>query len=200
MPEFIAVLCITILAVISPGADFAIITKNSYLYGRTIGVLTALGIALGVFIHVAYTLLALNWIFHYNPNFLNIIRYIGAGYLIYIGYNTFIQTSVIDIQNLSRPTAIQAFKTGFLTNALNPKTMLFVMSTYAQIITTSTVILIGYGLFISLIHFLWFTLLSLVFSQPHIRKNMLARQKPINKTIGSILIILGLLLFGADLF
>lgn len=34
MAEFIAVILITILAVISPGADFAIVTKNSYLYGR----------------------------------------------------------------------------------------------------------------------------------------------------------------------
>lgn len=34
MAEFIAVILITILAVVSPGADFAIVTKNSYLYGR----------------------------------------------------------------------------------------------------------------------------------------------------------------------
>ena len=58
MTEFLAVIMITILAVISPGADFAIVTKNSYLYGRSIGVLTSIGIALGVLVHVAYTLLA----------------------------------------------------------------------------------------------------------------------------------------------
>ena len=42
MAEFIAVILITILAVVSPGADFAIVTKNSYLYGRKIGVFTSL--------------------------------------------------------------------------------------------------------------------------------------------------------------
>ena len=52
MTEFLAVIMITILAVISPGADFAIVTKNSYLYGRSIGVLTSIGIALGVLVHV----------------------------------------------------------------------------------------------------------------------------------------------------
>lgn len=55
MAEFIAVILITILAVVSPGADFAIVTKNSYLYGRKIGVFTSLGISLGVLVHVTYT-------------------------------------------------------------------------------------------------------------------------------------------------
>jgi threonine/homoserine/homoserine lactone efflux protein len=54
MAEFIAVILITILAVVSPGADFAIVTKNSYLYGRKIGVFTSLGISLGVLVHVTY--------------------------------------------------------------------------------------------------------------------------------------------------
>lgn len=54
MGELIAVAGITLLAVISPGADFAIVTKNSYLYGRKIGVLTALGISLSVLFHAAY--------------------------------------------------------------------------------------------------------------------------------------------------
>ena len=48
MTELYTVIAITILAVISPGADFAIVTKNSYLYGRSIGILTSIGIALGV--------------------------------------------------------------------------------------------------------------------------------------------------------
>ncbi|MBV8635229.1 MAG: LysE family translocator, partial [Burkholderiaceae bacterium] len=48
MAELFAVAVITILAVISPGADFAMVTRNSLLYGRRAGVLCALGIALGV--------------------------------------------------------------------------------------------------------------------------------------------------------
>ncbi len=58
----ITVILITCLAVISPGADFAIVTRNSYLYGRQIGLSTALGIAGGVWIHVAYSLLGLGFL------------------------------------------------------------------------------------------------------------------------------------------
>ena len=57
MTEWIAVITITLLAVISPGADFALVSRNSLLLSRRAGVLTALGISLGVLIHVGYTLL-----------------------------------------------------------------------------------------------------------------------------------------------
>ena len=194
MTEFIAVLCITFLAVISPGADFAVVTKNSYLYGRHIGIFTALGIALGVLVHVSYTIIVLHWALHYTPNFLNIIRYIGAGYLIYIGYKTFTQPAAPHINALPTMTYGQAFKIGFLTNALNPKTTLFVISTYTQIISTTMSLLISYGLFMSFTHFIWFAIVSLVFSQPAIRQKMLSRQIIINRGIGSILVLLGLLL------
>ena len=69
MTEFFTVIMITILAVISPGADFAIVTKNSYLYGRSVGVLTAIGIALGVLVHVTYTLVAVAIVMKIAPNF-----------------------------------------------------------------------------------------------------------------------------------
>ncbi|MET4727496.1 threonine/homoserine/homoserine lactone efflux protein [Lysobacter enzymogenes] len=57
MQELLAVVTITSLAVISPGPDFAMVSRNSLLQSRRAGVLTALGIALGVWVHVGYTLL-----------------------------------------------------------------------------------------------------------------------------------------------
>ncbi|HLL37039.1 MAG TPA: LysE family transporter, partial [Streptomyces sp.] len=57
MTETLAVATITVLAVIAPGADFAMIVRNSYLYGRRTGLLGALGVAAGVLVHVTYTML-----------------------------------------------------------------------------------------------------------------------------------------------
>ena len=45
MTELIAVALITILAVISPGPDFAMVTRYSYLFGRRTGLTCAIGIA-----------------------------------------------------------------------------------------------------------------------------------------------------------
>ena len=134
MNEIIAIAIITLLAVISPGADFALVSRNSYLYGRKQGIYTAYGFACAVWIHISYSVLGLSFLKHYIPNLLHIIQYIGALYLMYIGYKTFTQQQISDhaTHTLLRPR--QAFIQGFLGNSLNPKTTLFVMSIFAQLL------------------------------------------------------------------
>ena len=197
MNEIIAIAVITLLAVISPGADFALVSRNSYLYGRKQGIYTAYGIACAVWIHISYSILGLSFLKHYIPNLLHIIQYIGALYLMYIGYKTFTQQQISDhaTHTLLRPR--QAFIQGFLGNSLNPKTTLFVMSIFAQLLRGNHGLthLIGYGMFISASHLLWFLLISLFCSTPVIRNKILRKQVSINRVIGTVLATLGLCLF-----
>ncbi|UJA01977.1 LysE family translocator [Acinetobacter johnsonii] len=197
MNEIIAIAVITLLAVISPGADFALVSRNSYLYGRKQGIYTAYGIACAVWIHISYSVLGLSFLKHYIPNLLHIIQYIGALYLMYIGYKTFTQQQISDhaTHTLLRPR--QAFIQGFLGNSLNPKTTLFVMSIFAQLLRGNHGLmhLIGYGMFISASHLLWFLLISLFCSTPVIRNKILRKQVSINRVIGTVLATLGLCLF-----
>ena len=197
MNEIIAIAIITLLAVISPGADFALVSRNSYLYGRKQGLYTAYGIACAVWVHICYSVLGLSFLKHYIPNLLHIIQYIGALYLMYIGYKTFTQQQISDhaTHTLLRPR--QAFIQGFLGNSLNPKTTLFVMSIFAQLLRGNHGLmhLIGYGMFISASHLLWFLLISLFCSTPVIRNKILRKQVSINRVIGTVLATLGLCLF-----
>ena len=197
MNEIIAIAIITLLAVISPGADFALVSRNSYLYGRKQGIYTAYGIACAVWVHICYSVLGLSFLKHYIPNLLHIIQYIGALYLMYIGYKTFTQQQISDhaTHTLLRPR--QAFIQGFLGNSLNPKTTLFVMSIFAQLLRGNHGLthLIGYGIFISASHLLWFLLISLFCSTPVIRNKILRKQVSINRVIGTVLATLGLCLF-----
>ena len=197
MNEIIAIAIITLLAVISPGADFALVSRNSYLYGRKQGIYTAYGIACAVWIHISYSVLGLSFLKHYIPNLLHIIQYIGALYLMYIGYKTFTQQQISDhaTHTLLRPR--QAFIQGFLSISLNPKTTLFVMSIFAQLLRGNHGLthLIGYGMFISASHLLWFLLISLFCSTPVIRNKILRKQVSINRFIGTVLATLGLCLF-----
>lgn len=85
MTELIAVITITLLAVISPGPDFAIVSRNSLMLSRRAGVLTALGIGAGVLIHVAYTLVGVGLLIQSSLWPFNTIKLIGAVYLIYLG-------------------------------------------------------------------------------------------------------------------
>ncbi|MEG1710154.1 MAG: LysE family transporter [Acinetobacter sp.] len=197
MNEIIAIAIITLLAVISPGADFALVSRNSYLYGRKQGIYTAYGIACAVWIHISYSVLGLSFLKHYIPNLLHIIQYIGALYLMYIGYKTFTQQQISDHATHTLLHPRQAFIQGFLGNSLNPKTTLFVMSIFAQLLRGNHGLmhLIGYGMFISASHLLWFLLISLFCSTPVIRNKILRKQVSINRVIGTVLATLGLCLF-----
>ena len=194
MNEIIAIVMITVLAVISPGADFALVSRNSYLYGRQSGLYTAYGIACAVWIHIGYSVFGLSVLKHYLPNLLSVIQYVGALYLIYIGYKTFIQLPVVEQSAVSFVQRKQAFRQGFLTNSLNPKTTLFVMSIFAQLLSKQNQMLslIGYGVFISASHLIWFMLVACFCSTPAIRNQILQQQKMINRLIGAILSCLGL--------
>lgn len=199
MSEIIPVIIITLLAVISPGADFAMVTRNSYLYGRKAGLLTTLGIGLGVQLHVFYTMIGVGILISTQPSLFFALKIVGAAYLIFVGYQTFTSKPVA-IDSIEQTSAnlsnFKSIKIGFFTNALNPKTTLFVLSTYSQIVSPSTPVLqqFGYGLFMSVAHWVWFALVCVFFSSPQLRSKMLNYQKPINQVIGGVLAALGSLL------
>lgn len=198
MNELIAVAIITILAVISPGADFAMVTRNSYLYGRRAGLLAAIGIALGVQVHVFYTMLGVGLLIAKSPNLFVAIKLIGAVYLVYIGYQTFCARAVATAELSSQAALSKAasLRSGFMTNAFNPKTTLFVLSTYTQVVhvDTSMTMQLAYGLFMSLAHWFWFSLVALFFSDSRLRAGMLRCQDVLNKVIGMVLVALGVML------
>ncbi|MER5193043.1 LysE family translocator [Streptomyces sp. NPDC002755] len=195
MTELLAVALITVLAVIAPGADFAMIVRNSYLYGRRTGLLAATGVAAGVLVHVTYTMLGVGLLIASSTFLFTVIKLIGAAYLIYIGVRTFRTKGEVevDLTGKTELTPLAALRAGFLTNVLNPKTTLFVVSTFSQVVSPGTPVRqqIGYGLFMSLAHLLWFGVVAVFFSHDRMRTLMLRGQRVLNKVIGSVLAGLG---------
>lgn len=195
MTEVLAVAVVTVLAVIAPGADFAMVVRGSYLYGRRTGLLGAVGVAAGVLVHVAYTMLGVGLLIASSTFLFTVVKLVGAAYLVYVGIRTFrTRTEVtVDLGNKTGLTPFAALRTGFLTNVLNPKTTLFVVSTFAQVVSPGTPVVqqVGYGLFMSLAHLLWFGVVALFFSHDRMRTLMLRGQKVLNKVIGSVLAALG---------
>ncbi|MET9961118.1 LysE family transporter [Streptomyces sp. NPDC006326] len=195
MTEVIAVAVITLLAVISPGADFAMVVRNSYLYGRPTGLLAAAGVAAGVLVHVSYTMLGVGLLIASSTALFTVIKLAGAAYLVWIGIRTFRARAEVTVDLESRPqlTRLGALRTGFLTNVLNPKTTLFVVSTFTQVVGPDTPVWqqAGYGLFMSAAHLGWFGAVALFFSNERLRERMLRAQKALNRAIGSVLVGLG---------
>lgn len=202
MNELIAVALFTVLAVISPGADFAMVTRSSYAQGRKAGLAAAIGIALGVQVHVLYTVLGIAVIISQSPVLFMAMKVVGAGYLIYLGYKSLTNTSRTCLDGLAQDgqaSTLQALRTGFLTNALNPKTMLFVVSAYTQVVQPGSPLALdfAYGAFMSFAHWLWFSLVAVFFSSAVLRKAMIERQVMVDRVIGVALIGLGVAVVAA---
>jgi RhtB (resistance to homoserine/threonine) family protein len=204
MQELIAVLTITVLAVISPGPDFAMVSRNSLLLSRRAGVLTALGIGLGVWVHVAYTLLGVGLVIQQSLRLYAALKILGALYLIYLGVKMLRSRADPAPTEAAPPAAISddaALRTGFLTNALNPKCTVFVVSLFLQVVQPAMPLAqrIGYGAFVSATHVLWFALVALLFSHGAIRAGLLRWRQWIDRAFGALLVGFGCLLAGSAL-
>jgi RhtB (resistance to homoserine/threonine) family protein len=197
MLELLTVATITILAVISPGADFAMVTRNSMVISRRAGVLTAAGIALGVLVHVGYSLLGVGLVISRSAVLFNLIKYLGAAYLVFLGFGMLRARPAASGATPAAPLSdLGALRTGFLTNATNPKTTLFVVSLFAQVISPRTPLAVqfGYGAFMSLAHLAWFVLVALAFSSVPAQRAVASSRHHVERAIGGVLVCLGLTL------
>ena len=188
-----------LLALISPGPDFFLACRNSIQYSSKIGIWTAVGFGMGVAIHISYTLFGLTWVIAQSNFLLDLIKYLGAIYLIYLGISsifskrTSIQTTTEHTPhpNINRFVAIRM---GFLTNLLNPKATLFFLSLFTIIIgpevKLSVMILLSFILVSSTI--LWFSWVAIFLDQQKIRNLIEAYQLEFNRFFGLLLIVIGI--------
>src|SRR5215216_4944825 len=77
-PEFLSVAIAHLLAVASPGPDFAIVLKQSLAHGRRTAIWTSVGIGSGILLHVSYSLFGLGLLIRGSEFWFNAIKYAGA--------------------------------------------------------------------------------------------------------------------------
>ena len=198
------VIVIHLLAVISPGPDFIMCVRNSLTYSRRTGVWTAVGFGAGIAVHVFYSVAGLALVISKSILLFNIIKFLGAGYLIYIGVKSVLsKSSKIELGEHHKKddiSAISAVKIGFLTNVLNPKATLFFLSLFTLVISPDTpTAIMGIMSTIMIINtMLWFSLVAIFLTQSKIRSVFEKFQDAFNKTLGGLLIALGIKVALAD--
>ena len=190
----ITVTSIAIVMVISPGQDFAMITRNSLIYSRRAGILGAIGISVAIWLHVTYSLAGIALIISQSDTLYTGIKYAGAIYLLYLGVKGFIhkKNSVKNeefLKNNQKISDMKAFQAGFISNALNPKTTLFFLSIFTQVVTPDTPIFIQliYGAIISVAHFIWFVIVAVILSSKVVTSQLDSFKLWIERTMGIIL-------------
>ncbi len=181
--EFIILVIAQAFAVASPGPDFALVLKNTLHNGKSIGIVTAIGIGFGIAVHMTYTLLGVAVIVANSPIIFQAIKTGGALYLLWLAYLSFKSrpTKASDSINTEEQTTIgqsvksitvsKALKQGFIVNVLNPKATMFFLALFTNIISIETPYWIQtfYGLWLVVYTMLWFSFIAWIFSRNVVR-------------------------------
>ncbi len=117
-----------------PGPAVIYIVNRSVADGRQIGLAAVVGLELGTFMHVLAATVGLSAILATSENAFNVVKYLGASYLILIGLRTLTRKPEAISTSASSMTQSQAFRQGFIINTLNPKIALFFLSFLPQFI------------------------------------------------------------------
>ena len=175
--QFATIAALHLFAVMRPGPDFALIMRQSIIYGRKASIVTSMGIGIGILFHIFYCIIGLGYIISEHESLFIIIKLTGALYLIFIGYKSLTTKSEIKIDKKTNdisPSVFISFTTGFLTNILNPKATLFFLSLYTFIVNEQSnfTIQLFYGIWMSAVTTLWFCLLSIILTNEKFTRNI----------------------------
>jgi RhtB (resistance to homoserine/threonine) family protein len=189
-----------ILLNLTPGQDTMYIIGRSIAQGRKAGIASALGIGTGTIVHTVAAAFGLSAILMTSSSVFEIIKYLGAAYLFYLGIQMIFkkQTSPgIETDEGKQLKISSVYKKGILTNILNPKVALFFLAFLPQFIDPSN----NYGMLPFIILGLTFVttgtlwcIIVAVFSSAFsakLRKNLYIK-KILDKLCGILFIGLGI--------
>lgn len=203
--EFLTVAFVHLLAVASPGPDFAIVVRESVTHGRTAGTWTALGVGAGILVHVTYSLLGIGLIVAQSALLFNVLKWLAAAYLLYLGIKALRSgPSVAADASTPLPEVTRsprgAFVSGFITNGLNPKATLFFLSLFTLVINPHTPLAIqaGYGLYLACATAAWFSLVALLFSHSRVRSGFARMGHWFDRLMGAVLVGLAMRLVFSE--
>lgn len=142
MPEFSKLILFLFAAwilLVTPGPAVLYIIARSIDQGRWAGIVSTLGIGVGTLFHVIAAALGVSAVLVSSALAFNIVRYLGAAYLIYLGIRKLLEREALQPLELpERKRLSRIFYQGVLVNLLNPKTALFFFAFLPQFVDVSS--------------------------------------------------------------
>ncbi|ODT08814.1 MAG: lysine transporter LysE [Mesorhizobium sp. SCN 65-20] len=199
--EFAGLMAVFAVLMVVPGADFVMVVRQSVVHGRRAAVITSFGIGTSLLFHVSYTILGIGLIVSKSLLLFSMLKWAGAAYLLYLGIKALrsgpMELSAIDVQQgageARAPSAGRCFLMGFVTNALNPKAVLFFVPLFTAMVSHETPAAVKgvYGLLMAVTLIGWFVGVSMFFTMASVRARFVAWGRWFNKATGMVFIGLG---------
>lgn len=147
------------LIILTPGQDMILVMSRSVSQGQKAGIITAFGVSIGLLSHTLLATLGLGALLLASEFLFTIIKFLGAGYLIYIGYQLLrSKNQTLNMKDLEKVSYKKMFIQGALSNIMNPKVAIFYFSYLPQFVipnnTNETMQLFILGLTFSILTFI----------------------------------------------
>ena len=203
--QFLSILGLFYLTVITPGPDFLAVVQASLNRGLKTGLTTALGIGCGLLFHCTYSVLGIAWLIKQYPFVFSVIRVLGGLYIGYLGIQSLRSKSIANLDENSEDANEQSvlsrggFVTGLLVNLLNVKAMIWFIFFFSSVIPQS------FGLSLRALFALCsligaiviFSLLAMFISQRAVRTALQKMGRAVNIIIGLAFLFIALdILYG----
>ena len=196
LKELIMLSFVCAMGAISPGPSLAVVIRNTISGGRFQGVMTGIGHGIGIGIYAFMAVMGLSSLLLNNEKLFMIFQIAGAIILFWIACKMILNkpSDVIDEKQFSKKGFIQGFMIAFL----NPKILVFQVAVFSQFIysdiNSSDRFIIA--VMASIIDMAWYVLVSLLLAGTSLIDSFRANAVFIDRSIGSILILISLLLIN----
>jgi RhtB (resistance to homoserine/threonine) family protein len=196
--EFAGLMLAFAINAVIPGADFAMVLRQSIAQDRRAALFTSAGIATSILVHGSYTLLGVGVIVGQSLLLFNILKWAGAAYLVWLAIAALRSPAptppVIGDESAVRRGDWAAFGLGFLTNLLNPKAVLFFLALFTSLVSAHTGgdIKVFYVVCMSIMLFAWFALVSIFFTTASVRQGFFRLGRWFNRVTGITFILLAI--------
>ena len=117
-----------------PGPAVLYIINRSVSDGRNVAIAAVVGLEIGNFVHVVAATVGLSAVIATSATAFNVVKWIGAGYLVYIGARTLARRPAATSATVAGASLKRSFSQGILVNIFNPKVALFFLSFLPQFI------------------------------------------------------------------
>lgn len=190
----LSALAVHFLALISPGPDFIVAVQSGLSYTRKKALFTALGFGAGIAIHIIYCAIGIGYLISQSIVLFNTFKLIGGLYLLWIALQLLCSQGIKTQATGTHKeiSGYQAFKKGFLTNVLNPKATLFMVSLFSFLLTptTSSIDIFITSVAMIMLTAFWFSIVIIFvsFCKEHVTKY----SKLIDRTSGIALLFLSI--------
>ncbi len=196
---FLIITTVHLLAAASPGPDFVLVSQHTLKYGRKAGLWCSLGVALGLSIHIIYSILGLATVVANSTTLLWAIKLLGGCYLIYLGIQGLRSrsaplTASVNQGHTASLSVKKSLSMGFACNVLNPKAPIYFIAVFTVVLSPDLpwYQLAIYGLWMMILQWFWFAFVTALLSLPVFNQRFQAIGHWIDRVFGAAMIVLGI--------